>query len=196
MTMLERMVKRLINQEDWSRWYTKGYDVGPERCFLELLPSIPDHVKNVIDFGCAAGRNLVPFDGRYRLYGVDIIEEKKMEWRIPFKDLTYIQSRLEDFEFAGPMNDFLCISHGALMYTTPAHQRRLLAHLVDRGCRNFIMQEYDEYTGQKEGYHAPTLLNQLLRRRIGYPYSNPFDFDKRWFRSAIPAWIRLDGKAV
>lgn len=180
------------SSEDWSRWYRKNHSAAGERCFVELAPEIPNNVDTVIDFGCASGRNLELFDGRFKLYGVDLVPESQIEWRRPFQNLTYIASRLEELpgKLDVAMDRFLCISHGTLMYLDPESQRRFVSYLRERGCRNFIFQEYDRATLNTDGYWEPTLLNRLRRRRVGYPFA-PEGFEKRWFRKEIPTWVRL-----
>jgi hypothetical protein len=181
-----------MRKEDWSRWYKKDYPHGPERCFVELKGQLPVHIKNVIDFGCAAGRNLEAFNGDYELFGVDLIPESEMEWRPGLRKLTYWQSRLQDFRIDRPLDDFLCISHGVIYYLNPVEQKQFLGYLIERGCTNFILQEYDRETLHHDGYAEPGLLSFISRRRFtGYPFSNPFNFEKRWFRKETPAWIRI-----
>jgi SAM-dependent methyltransferase len=179
--------KRILKQEDWSRWYEKNYEVPPEKCFQELMTSIPDHIDTVIDFGCAAGRNLALFNGKYKLFGVDLIDEKKMEWKENFQNLTYIKSKLQNFNFEHSMETFLCISHGTIMYCNPEEQKRFLTQLKEKGCKNFIFQEYDDTTLIDSGYSPDKKSGKLL----GYAFSNPLEFEKKWYREKIPTWIKF-----
>jgi hypothetical protein len=180
--------------EDWSRWYKKEHPVGTERCFLELRDAVPPYVDTVIDFGCAAGRNLEAFDGRLKLYGVDLPAESEIGWRTPLRDFTYVSSRLQDLprKLDVSMERWLCISHGVLMYLAPAEQRSFLEFLRARGCKNFVFQEYDQDTLGKQGYFEPSLWNRVRRKREGWAFSNPLGFDKRWFRPELPTWTSLD----
>jgi len=179
-------------QEDWSRWYKREYPVQPERCFVALRPSLPSYLDGVIDFGCAAGRNLQVFAGRYRLYGVDLVPPGEIGWKV--EGVTYFRSRLQDFRLDGPLDRMLCIAHGTLMYLSPDEQRAFLARLLEQGCKNFIFQEYDRRTLARDGYAEPRdLVGRFWRRRkIGHPFANPFGFEKRWYRDEIPTWLRLD----
>ena len=187
---LARSVKAFFKpsriNEDWSRWYKKDF-LGPERCFGELKTSIPSHVKNVIDFGCAAGRNLSAFNGEYNLYGVDIVDKANIEWRMQFQSLTYIQSPLQDLAIEEPLDDFLCISHGCIMYLNKNQQREFMQYLVDKGCRNFIFQEYDRRTLHLNAYSEKG-------PKVGYPFENFLNLRKQWFREDLPTWIRLEGR--
>ncbi len=123
--------------EDWSRWYKKDYPVAGEACFQSLRPKLPSYIDSVIDFGCAAGRNLALFDGGLKLYGVDLVPEEQIEWRQPLRDLTYISSPLQNFasRFTERMDRFLCISHGTIMYLAGDEQRTFIENLARLGCR-------------------------------------------------------------
>jgi hypothetical protein len=186
------MCSMLSAMEDWSRWYKKDHPVAAEKCFVELVSQLPAYIDSVIDFGCAAGRNLEPFAGRYTLYGVDIVPEAQIQLRP--SGVTYLQSRLQEFprRFGRSLERFVCIAHGVLMYLTPSEQRAFIEQLVGLGCKNFFFQEYDADTLGKQNYFEPTVINRLRRKRVGYAFRNPLGFEKRWFRPEIPAWVRLD----
>ena len=156
------------------------------------MPSLPGYLDSVIDFGCAAGRNLQPFAGRYRLYGVDLPPASEIGWKV--EGVTYFQSPLQDFRFDGSLERTLCIAHGTLMYVDARQQRAFIARLLEQGCKNFIFQEYDARTLRRDGYAEPwDLVGRFAhRRKIGHPFSNPFGFEKRWYRDEIPTWLRLD----
>jgi hypothetical protein len=182
----------LFAMEDWSRWYRKDHPVAAEKCFVALAPQFPAYVDSVIDFGCAAGRNLEPFEGKYALYGVDIVPEAQIEFRP--RGVQYLQSLLQEFpaKFSKRLDRFVCIAHGVVMYLAPEEQKRFFDELVRMGCKNFVFQEYDENTLNKQHYWEPTLLNRLRRRRVGWAFRNPLGFEKQWCRPEIATWIRLD----
>jgi hypothetical protein len=193
--MLVRRIRdrlaRPFRSEDWSRWYTREW-APAERVFRELSAQLPAYINSVIDLGCAAGRNFGPFVGRYALYGVDLVPREQIEFDFP--GVHYIQSPLNKFEPDFRLDNFLCITHGAIMYVKPIDQKALLERFVALGCRNFILQEYDESTLRRDGYCRPNdWLMRLIkdRRNVGYPFSNPMNFEKRWYRPEMPAWVQL-----
>ena len=186
----KRLLK-LFKKEDWSRWYKKGHN-PPEKCFSELISALPASVDSVIDFGCAAGRNLIPFMGKHKLYGVDIVPREQIEWEMP--EVNYLQTSLARFDFSTSLESFVCISSGALMYLKPHEQLHFLSTLKRLGCKNFIFQEYDLAGLYQDNYCLPSDWKGRIfgQRSIAYPLSNPFHFEKKWFRPSIPTWIQIE----
>lgn len=178
-------------REDWSRWYSsKHLQSAPEKCFENLKPLIPDYVDSVLDFGCAAGRNLTPFNNEFKLYGVDLPEKDNIRFS-PLNHFTYFQGKLQEFKAPFSLSKFLCISHGTLMYLTADEQGHFIEHLIESGCKNFIFQEYDLQTLKDGGY------DEFSIRYVAYPFVNKFKFKKVWFKGKnrmreIPCWIKLD----
>src|SRR2546423_15592935 len=112
------------------------------------MRALPVYLDGVIDVGCAAGRNLQPFAGRFRLYGVARPAEREISWKV--EGVTYFQSPLQEFRFPGQLDRTLCIAHGTLMYLTRDEQHAFIARLLEQGCKNFIFQEYDARTLQRD----------------------------------------------
>ena len=62
-----------------------------------------------------------------------------------------------------------------------------MQYLVDKGCRNFIFQEYDRRTLHLNAYSEKG-------PKVGYPFENFLNLRKQWFREDLPTWIRLEGR--
>lgn len=133
--------------------------------------------------------------GKYKLYGVDLVPRDIIEWEM--SDVNYIQSRLSDFDFPESMEHFVCITSGAIMYLEPKEQLKFLNKLKSLGCKNFIFQEYDLESLYGQNYCLPSDWKMRIfnQRNIAYPFSNPFNFEKKWYRPGIPTWIRIEGVA-
>ena len=66
---------------DFFEGYAKGRAglVNPEIWIEEyLIPKIPKNIKTIVDFGCANGRNLLPFKDKYNCIGFDIFPKKNV----------------------------------------------------------------------------------------------------------------------
>src|SRR3989344_9014617 len=86
---LRRHVKDRYLNETWAHYYdasTPGdKEPDPWLCNLQL----PDYVNEILDLGCGAGRNFIPFEGKLTLWGIDIVPAQRINWLKPFKNLTY-----------------------------------------------------------------------------------------------------------
>jgi len=133
-------------KERWNTYYD-GVVKEPERCLVELSPKISKHITTFLNLGCGAGREFQTFDGRMKLWGIDIVPESRIRWIKKFKNLTYEQCTVEELtkrleRGEHDLTNTLVYSSGVLMYVSPENQKRFYAACLKSGCRNLILQEY------------------------------------------------------
>ena len=131
----------------WEKYYrrTKDWVSIPEPFLCDLKP--PSSVKVFLDIGCASGRNFIPFDGKLELWGVDIVEEKRIKWVKSFQKLSYEKMTVEQFTRMlelgrKKLDDVLLFTAGTMMYVSEKEQRRFFMACRFAGCKNFIFSEY------------------------------------------------------
>tara|TARA_R110001592_G_scaffold161118_3_gene393614 strand:- start:729 stop:1319 length:591 start_codon:yes stop_codon:yes gene_type:complete len=129
--------------------FFKGYAAGghpSSEPWLEthVLPYISQNVKTIIDFGCANGRNFLPFKN-YECVGFDLYSPEEIKYSCDFK---YYVSSIEDFihspdQYPIQWKSSLVMSHGTLMYCLDSKtQNKFLTILRNKGCKNFVLHEY------------------------------------------------------
>ena len=117
----------------------------PEPCLQQL--QLPVYVDTILDVGCASGRNFIPFNGKLKLWGVDIVPFERIKWVQPFVDLTYENGGLENLtkRLEGEPVDLsrtLIFTAGTMAYCSEEWQKRFYAICQKRGAKNFIFLEY------------------------------------------------------
>ena len=133
----------------WGNYYD-GSDPDlqkPERCLLELQKDIPSYITTILNLGCGAGRDFIPFDGKLALWGIDIVPLKRIHWVRAFQNLRYehcsvekLTRRLERGRI--DLSNTLVFGGGTLMYVSSENQKRFWEACRASGCRNFIFQEF------------------------------------------------------
>ena len=130
---------------DFYKGYAAGAFYEPEE-WLEthILPFIPSNVKTIVDFGCANGRNFLPFKD-YECIGFDMFQPEDVKYSC---DFTYYISSIEDFmkipnSYPIQWESSLAMSHGSLMCLLDSKtQNKFIKILRDKGCKNFVLHEY------------------------------------------------------
>ena len=163
--------------ERWGNYYDASDSTlhVPERCLVELAPKIPVHVTRFLNIGCGAGRDFIPFDGKFNLWGIDIVPESRIRWVRPFKNLRYEHMRAEDLtkkleRGEEDLSHTLVYTCGTLMYLSREYQQRFLNACRKCGCTNFIFEEFplDSKISPDQKLHIPLEgFSKLLFRKEG-----------------------------
>jgi SAM-dependent methyltransferase len=150
----------------------------PEDCLLKL--PIPSYIDTILDVGCGNGRNLVPFDGKLKLWATDIVPRERIAFVRDFKNFTYEQCSVEElakrFETQSiDLSKTLVFASGTLMYVKGAYQNRFFEACKNNRCKNFIFQDYEPGNPKHpfEYFKIPTEIFSTYRFRdqkgIGQP---------------------------
>jgi hypothetical protein len=130
-----------------------------------VLSVIPKYIENVIIFGCASGRDFIPFQDRFNCYGFDLESGDKIKWVCSTERLTYYQCNIQDFlANVERFNhiDFsksLVYTQGTLMYLTSTEQDQFVNTILGLGCKNMALHEYPP---DWMGYSIHTKFNPSL----------------------------------
>lgn len=158
------------NPEEWL----KNYEKPVLDYVLEMLPN---YVNTVLIFGCASGRDFIPFADEYKCVGFDLASPSKISWVCPTNNLDYYQCSIEDFMNLNVgdkfnFNNCLVYTQGVMMYVSSEEQSKFINYLIGKGCKNIVLHEYPP------DYNGPhTKLN---------PIDNVLDnFERRHFRSEV-----------
>ena len=135
---------------DFLKGYSKGKGHPPEFWLTEyVVNKLPNHIKYIIDFGSANGRNFIPFPSdKYKYVGFDIHDKQEISWMNDI-DVEYHECSLEDFiknydGFSIDWKNSLVMSHISLMYLDDAYQQNhFISLLKSLGCKNFVFHEYE-----------------------------------------------------
>lgn len=120
----------------------------PEQPLLDYVKSnLPDYVNTIKIFGCAGGRDFIPFQDDYKCIGFDLAPPSIINWVCKTDNLTYYQCSIEDY-----LNNFnhedvdlsscLIYTQGTLMYVSYDDQTKFINHLIDKNCKNIVIHEY------------------------------------------------------
>jgi hypothetical protein len=137
------------HRSEWSHYFGTSRDwlKKPEICLRYLSKYLPGAIDSVLIIGCASGKDFLVFDGKYSLFGTDIAPGSEIEWVSKFDGLSYKCTSVEAMtkELQGKdvdMSRVLIFSSGVLMYVNPREQQAFYEACKERGCKNFIFQEY------------------------------------------------------
>ena len=141
------------NDEEWMNRY--------EAPLLDyVLEHLPSYIDTVINFGCANGRDFIPFQDTYNCIGFDLATPSIIKWACKTDNLIYYQCSVEDYlgifdHSNADLSTTLVYSQGTLMYTSSEVQTRLVQHLLAKSCKNIVFQEYSPDQPHDQGYFHP-----------------------------------------
>jgi hypothetical protein len=134
----------------------------PEQPLLNyVIENIPEYVTTVINFGCANGRDFIPFQDKYNCIGFDLAHPSIIKWACKTDNLTYYQCSIEDYldNFNHnnlDLSECLVYSCVTVMYLTHNNQNRFIQHLLDHNCKNIVLHEYPSDQIHDQGYFNPS----------------------------------------
>jgi hypothetical protein len=153
------------NDEEWLNKY--------EVPLLDyVLENIPDYINTVINFGCANGRDFIPFQDKFTCIGFDLASPDIIKWACKTDNLTYYQCSVEDylykFDHNIDLSKCLVYTQGTLMYVSHNDQNTFIKHLLNQNCKNIIIHEYPPEYPHSQGYFNPSqeILNIFERKHF------------------------------
>lgn len=163
----------------------------PEQPLLDyVLDNIPSYITTIINFGCANGKDFIPFEKDYNLIGFDICPVDMIKWECKTDNLYYYQCSIQDyldkFDHSDlDLEDCLVYTQGTLMYLNSEYQNKFVKHMIDRGCKNIVLHEYahDSKTPHEKLHLDPEILKNFERKHfrpleVGPPEQQPTGFLK------------------
>jgi len=135
------------------------------------IQNLPDYVNTVLIFGCASGRDFIPFSEKYKCVGFDLAIPSKISWVCPTENLDYYQCSIEDFMDCDVGERFdlskcLVYTQGVMMYVSWDDQSRFINYLINNGCKNIVLHEYPpDYTGPHTKLNPTGDILNLFERR-------------------------------
>lgn len=199
---MENKKKYEIN--DFLAGYAKGKGHNPEDWIKDyVVNKMSSNITTIIDFGCANGRNFIPFPKeKYKYIGFDIHDYDDIIWMNNI-EVEYYTCSLEDFfidysKYNLDWENSLIMIHLTLMYLDTANQQNKFIDLLKSlGCKNFVFHEYgnskkvlsdlsEHARNKKLGYLD---LNETNKKMFEPPFGNIFKF--RDFNNDMCAFIHL-----
>ena len=154
------MMKGKFGCESWLKYFKPSEDKGikfqklitnNERCLDYLTKYIPRYIDSILQFGCASGRDFIPFNEKYKLFGCDLAPKEKIEWVQKFQNLEYYECRIENFEKLIEISEnfknlskFFIYTQGTMMYVEPNNQEKFFNLCLKHKCKNFIFHEINK----------------------------------------------------
>ena len=146
----------------------------PEQPLLNyVIENIPEYVTTVINFGCANGRDFIPFQDKYNCIGFDLAHPSVIKWACKTNNLTYHQCSIEDYldnfnHNSLDLSECLVYTQGALMYISHEYQTKLIKHFINKNCKNIVIHEYPPEFPHGQGYFNPSdeILNIFERKHF------------------------------
>lgn len=174
---------------NWDHYYrhNKANPVGciPEPITYGIKSYIPNYVTTIINFGCANGRDFIPFQEDYHLVGFDLVPWDYMEWVCDTTNLTYYQCSMENYLKGnvdiGDLSTSLVYTNVSLFYLENK-QEAFISYLLSKGCKNMVFQEYK--AGQSgHGSFQPDKHENIFK-------------EKHFSRTDVTGFIHLDSKMI
>lgn len=145
--------------------YANGKNFNSSEFWLKehVVSQLLNKITTIVDFGCAHGRNFLPFPKeKYTYIGFDIHDPSNITW-VDNIHVDYSACSLADFlndynEYNVDWKNSLVMCHGTLMYLDSSDQQNNFIDLLKLlGCKNFVFHEYGSSTVIKNGnlsHHA------------------------------------------
>lgn len=150
----------------WRRYVRKEdtvYITKPNRLAINLVNYIPPYINRIICFGCTNGRDLLPFQDKYKCIGIDFFKKKHIDFIS--SNIDYIQADISSsvnlFKKDKRFSDLSCTliySHWSLSYDN-INSLKLLDIFLKNDCKNIIMLEPIE----KKHDGSLLILNEFLK---------------------------------
>jgi hypothetical protein len=143
----------------------------PEKVLEYVKPNLNSNIKTIINFGCASGRDFIPFQDDYDCVGFDIAPIEDITWVCKTDNLTYYECSIEDFlsnidKFLFDFPNSLVYTQGTLMYVSHENQNIFVETLIKKGCNNMILQEYEPGNSSHHPYLNLNEQNLKLFKKI------------------------------
>lgn len=150
-----------------EEWLSK-----PEQLLVDYVrPNLPDYITTVMNFGCANGRDFIPFQDDYTCIGFDLASPDIIKWACKTDNLIYYQCSIEDYLDRFNHEDLdlstcLVYVQVTLMYLTREYQNKFIDHLFKYNCKNIVLHEYPpEYTGPHTKFNPDPKYLPLFERK-------------------------------
>jgi hypothetical protein len=126
----------------------KGFD-SPEAWLEEyVVTQLSNKITTIVDFGCAHGRNFLPFPKeKYEYVGFDIHDFINISWvydiNVKYNTCSMLDFLNDHKDYNVDWKNSLVICHGTLMYLDNSSQQNTFIDILkDLGCENFVFHEY------------------------------------------------------
>jgi hypothetical protein len=172
------MQNHIINSYDYNSFFNHYYSGNeewlfkPEQPLLDYVRSqIPSHINTIINFGCASGRDFIPFQHDFNCIGFDLSHPDDIKWVCNTDNLIYYQCSIEDYLTTFNHNNSnlescLVYTQGSLMYLSKEYQNKFIQHLLDSNCKNIVFHEYPpEYIGPHTNFSPDDYYLSLFERK-------------------------------
>jgi len=163
----------------WSHYFRANYEWlhKPEEFLYNIEKQLPLYITQIVNIGCASGRDFIPFNGEYKLIGVDIAPYDQIKWVDKFENLTYYQCYIKDFSGLDVLEDLstsFIYTQNTMMYESEEGQKDFYESILERGCKNMLFHEHEGFDYNTEGFKL-----------------NPNDFEITQFRPPVNAYLKL-----
>jgi hypothetical protein len=132
---------------NFTSYYT-GVDKSQDPLSIFVFKNLPKYITTVINFGCASGRDFVPFQDSFQCIGFDIAPIDAINWVCKTDNLIYYECSIEDFLynidiFKIDWKNSVIYTQGTLMYVSHENQNLFIKKIIDYGCKNIVLSEYE-----------------------------------------------------
>lgn len=161
---LARLKDSVFPPERWGHVFRgEGTYAVPEASLFDLV--VPEYVDTFFDVGCAAGRNLVPFDGKLKLRAADVVPYTQIRWVRDFHNLQYRQQSVEQLANSLKGEDLsttLIFTCAVLSYVKADDQWAFFRTCLEAGCRAFLFYEFPQGSRENPNDYNFKLPPQLF----------------------------------
>jgi hypothetical protein len=172
------MKNHIINSYTYDSFFNhyfsdnKDWLHKPEQPLLDYVKSyLPDYITTVINFGCASGRDFIPFQDEYNCIGFDLASPSIINWVCKTDNVLYYQCSIEDYlnlfdHSETDLSECLVYTQGSLMYLSKENQNKFIQHLLDHKCKNIVFHEYPpDYVGPHTFFNPDSDYLNLFERK-------------------------------
>lgn len=151
--MKQFRVRNYNAEKSWFEHYYRHNPKNPVGNIPEIITTkmvdqnmIPDYITTIVNFGCANGRDFIPFQNQYNLIGFDLVPGDYIEWVCDTNNLYYYQCSMEDFMNEKyvkieNLSEYLIYTNVSLFYLEDK-QENFISYLLSKSCKNMVFQEY------------------------------------------------------